>query len=51
MEGNISKKQKHVTSTYEFKVQKKVITTKTFNVDLHNKFIKFGQYCFFYFIS
>ena len=28
-------------------VLKKVITTETFNVDFHNKFIIFGLFCFF----
>ena len=32
------------------KVLKKVIQTETFNDDFHNKFIKFGLFCFFYFI-
>ena len=34
---------------HEFKVLKKVIITKMFNVDFHNKFIKFGLFCFLYF--
>ena len=29
----------------EFKVLKKVIT-ETFNINFHNKFIKFGSFCF-----
>ena len=33
----------------EFKVLKKVIIAETFNVDFHNKFIKFSLFCFFYF--
>ena len=31
---------------YEFKVLKKVITTENFNVDFHDKFIKFWIICF-----
>ena len=34
---------------HEFKVLKKVFTTKMFNVDFHNKFIKFGLFYFFNF--
>ena len=34
---------------HEFKIMKKVITTETFNVDFHNKFIKFLIICFFNF--
>ena len=33
------------------KVLKKVFRTEKFNVDFHNKFIKFGLFCFFYFSS
>ena len=36
---------------HEFKVLKKVIITETFNVNFHNKFIKFGLFCFFRFSS
>ena len=35
---------------HEFKALKKVIKTKTYNIDFHNKFIKFGLFCFFYFL-
>ena len=35
---------------HKFKVLKKVIMAETFNVDFHNKFIKFGLFCFFYFL-
>ena len=34
---------------HEFKIRKKVILTETFNFDFHNKFIKFGLFCFFVF--
>ena len=30
------------------KVLKKVIKIETFNVDFHNKFIKYGLFCFFF---
>ena len=36
---------------YEFKVLKKVITAKMFNINFHNEFIEFGLFCFFYFSS
>ena len=36
---------------HEFKVLQKVITTKMFNADFHNKFIKFWIILFFNFSS
>ena len=36
---------------HEFKALNKVITTETFNVDFHCKFVKFGLFCFFYLLS
>ena len=36
---------------HEFKVLKKVIITEAFNVDFHNKFMKFGLFYFCYFSS
>ena len=34
---------------HEFKALKKIISTETFNVNFHNKSIKFALFCFFYF--
>ena len=38
-------------SFHEFKILKKIIITKMFNVDFHYKFIKFLIICFFNFLS
>ena len=41
---------RHFKNTFhEFKVQKKVIITETFNIDFRNKFIKFFIILFFLF--
>ena len=34
---------------HEFKILKRAIITETFNVDFHNKLIKFWVICSFYF--